>query len=1424
MDSKGFEYKLFTKGQMDSDISPELLENGKYRYALNFRPYNTETKSVGIGTNYEGNKEVTYDFELGENAFIRVIGSKLDLKRSRMYYMVYAFDETLPLGEGEKAYVLYYDYLTEEIVTIFNYDNVLGFSKDGVIQSVDIVYDDVLGDTLYWTDDITEPKKLNVTAAYNRFNRANVTNIPLAIGQIYFADFEDEPFTQALLTIPCECIATTLDTPLYNYNTGSLTDTVSWRQMNVNECYPPTLLETMFTQKVITPYYSPVSRYRYEDTDEGLNLNISRRSYQTRYKYVYFDGEESEWSPISDAVFSQQLPAGIFAPNSLAIADLQYPIPSELLVRIPIGLIRATGATLKEWVFNPHAMISRVRVCIREVPDNLAPLDWYEFANIPMEEFWKYNISANLISTSFPANESGTYFFDYDSRSYLVPVTGFDETARVVTIDLKYDATQTLIPTDIKDQATNFYIVPRKSNAQCYVDNRIVHGAVLDQYNVSKETIDSFQNVSLSAVATIEDIATENTLDTINQWNEFPTGAVIITGNQATFVYNTSTAFNAANYTDQFFYDFTIRFDINVSGRNRQTAIRFSGTCDGIPSQFANWDAFLESVIEGTYELLGGFITLFVAANNTTGQLALTAVTSGFASNAINSASSSIRNFDENDDLVASVGFYRVSSYLPARTFKNHTKQTLGFAIQDTFGRLTPIITTDNMSVDIPHFINNNLEEVSYKIRVAGLSDVILPEYAQILHVYRKRSGSYSNYIQFALSKGNCPTQSWNNDKQFEIGILNLDLDDFNSNSNALSITQNNYLYITLNSVNGGDGFAYQTLFDVNEIGFAPRAGDLFRILYRQDSDGTIIEKYNYAFPIAQFSDTWNTVAIDFTDIQDKDPYLADFLQDSTTNTERILCEIVKRPTETENEFYWENAMQIFVKDGTPILREERPIFIFGDAYLKLRGQCVFYNKANPSGSALQNFSLIDRNYSDFFRSANVGEGRANIQSRTVQSRSNIYSEILSENLMRYSEQSIQNTDKRNFAKIYDSNIQQVDNVFGRIELLHAEGDTVRIYQEDKRAIVYVGRGVTTELSGAQRLIATQNQVFSDVIYEQGEYGISKESTSFATAGYRKYFTDSKRGMVYRQSLDGITPISEVGMSGYFKQLFSNVRRSYTPALVRGIVDLRTDEYILSVTYAKRFIVEAVDVVTLFFSFYPPEGANYINQFQSGDTVQIDPSPSAKFRPQSFNVIGNQEEDGKITCLRKPGSPPTANGDLIEVEYPVTETLVFSERTGGWTTFLSFDSEWMSEGIQSYHTFVNGQMWIHELENTDYNTFHDREFNTEIEVVSNRDAMTTKEWRTMGVKINTPDIEVSEDGIATSLEQNSRIPQASFKFREGTYWTPFYRNSNESLQSGSRLKGRWLSTRLTITAPDVNNRAIKIAGFIFNSNESAFPL
>ena len=116
----------------------------------------------------------------------------------------------------------------------------------------------------------------------------------------------------------------------------------------------------------------------------------------------------------------------------------------------------------------------------------------------------------------------------------------------------------------------------------------------------------------------------------------------------------------------------------------------------------------------------------------------------------------------------------------------------------------------------------------------------------------------------------------------------------------------------------------------------------------------------------------------------------------------------------------------------------------------------------------------------------------------------------------------------------------------GSVQKLYAEDTNLIIFQEDKvnRALIDKDQIYTSE-SGTQTL--PQGTVIGQITPYRGEFGISKNPESFAVYGFRKYFADKDRGSILRLSHDGMTEISEYGMSNFFRDQLKNISELQQP-------------------------------------------------------------------------------------------------------------------------------------------------------------------------------------------------------------------------------------------------------------------------------------
>tara|TARA_R110002020_G_scaffold19831_4_gene68074 strand:+ start:10 stop:9552 length:9543 start_codon:yes stop_codon:yes gene_type:complete len=148
---------------MNKDLDERLVPNGEYRDAMNVQVATSDGSDVGSLQNIMGNLDLssaTIDPKHLAND-LYVVGSITDEKTDKLYWLV--------SGAGVD-FIAEYDYKTSDVkpivVDIFpigtvpgnDSGRVLNFDKRYLITGINIIEDN-----LFWTDNNTEPKKINIT-------------------------------------------------------------------------------------------------------------------------------------------------------------------------------------------------------------------------------------------------------------------------------------------------------------------------------------------------------------------------------------------------------------------------------------------------------------------------------------------------------------------------------------------------------------------------------------------------------------------------------------------------------------------------------------------------------------------------------------------------------------------------------------------------------------------------------------------------------------------------------------------------------------------------------------------------------------------------------------------------------------------------------------------------------------------------------------------------------------------------------------------------------------------------------------------------------------------------------------------------------------------------------------------------------------
>ena len=171
-----------TPRQLDSDADSKLVKKSSFLDALNLYSGDSEEGNRGVLKNIKGNKELSYG-PVPPPDGSRLIGSVTDKKTDIVYLFVFASN---PVDHGVWAYdprgILAGDGV--EIVTCIYRSNQFNFPSQGFVKG-DVVHinkktldsddPDLEKDAiLYFTDNVNEPRKLNVYRAYSYFDTTSI--------------------------------------------------------------------------------------------------------------------------------------------------------------------------------------------------------------------------------------------------------------------------------------------------------------------------------------------------------------------------------------------------------------------------------------------------------------------------------------------------------------------------------------------------------------------------------------------------------------------------------------------------------------------------------------------------------------------------------------------------------------------------------------------------------------------------------------------------------------------------------------------------------------------------------------------------------------------------------------------------------------------------------------------------------------------------------------------------------------------------------------------------------------------------------------------------------------------------------------------------------------------------------------------------
>ena len=251
---------------------------------------------------------------------------------------------------------------------------------------------------------------------------------------------------------------------------------------------------------------------------------------------------------------------------------------------------------------------------------------------------------------------------------------------------------------------------------------------------------------------------------------------------------------------------------------------------------------------------------------------------------------------------------------------------------------------------------------------------------------------------------------------------------------------------------------------------------------------------------------------------------------------------------------------------------------------------------------------------------------------------------------------------------------KDLNPIYGTIQKMHARDTDLIVLLEDKIFRILANKDALFNADGNANLTST-NRVLGQATPYIGEYGISKNPESFASYGFRAYFTDKARGSVIRLSRDGITEISSKGMSDYILDAYKahNINQIY------GSYDEDAGAYNIRLNGEVLSFKENVDGWPTRLSYEPEFGISLNNEyytFKNGEIYIHDNTTRSNFYGTQY--------DTTVTLLHN--DQPSRIKNFKTLSY---------EGDDSWTATVNTDQQdgevatWKNkEGI--YYNYIRG--------------------------------------------------------------------------------------------------------------------------------------
>jgi len=371
-----------------------------------------------------------------------------------------------------------------------------------------------------------------------------------------------------------------------------------------------------------------------------------------------------------------------------------------------------------------------------------------------------------------------------------------------------------------------------------------------------------------------------------------------------------------------------------------------------------------------------------------------------------------------------------------------------------------------------------------------------------------------------------------------------------------------------------------------------------------------------------------------------------------------------------------------------------------------------------------------------------------------------------------------------NVFSVAENITKALDPAYGSIQRLFAEDTNMIIFQESKVSNVLVDKDAIYSAEGGGT-VTSANLVLGQITPYLGEYGISKNPESFAVFGFRKYFADKYRNTVLRLSRDGITEISQYGMSDYFRDNLKEISDEWQNFVIEYTYNNSSN------SATQPYWIEMTAIPT---------------DIEIGMNISI---PQAAPATKSINTIVVGLNSDRIYTQDPPGTPATSTivtftkfvkdeivggYDMYDDFYKIsiqkalipvegekiseifssltgtgnTQTLAFDESVKGWTSFYTYRPLFMDSLRNNYYTFKTSEVWRHHDETgNNRTTFYGTQSDSNITFIFNANPSVMKNFNTISYEGNNGwEVDSIESDLETGIHD---VTNPVKSYEEGKY-------------------------------------------------------